>query len=215
MVIACIALFISLGGVSWGLATGFVDSRQIRNNTIRTQDLRNNDIRAIDIRNSTIRGRDVALNTLTGTDIKESKLGQVPSAAKAHSADDTTNLDGAPASSYLRRDSTPFLALPVASEWEAVTGETPPGYYLDPLGFVHLRGALHRTTGLSEFALTLPPRARPASTKRLPVFGQSAGGALDTSGITINTDGTVLVTAPTAQASNLISLDGATYRAGG
>src|SRR4051812_5697087 len=140
MVIACIALFISLGGVSWGLATGFVDSRQIRNNTIRTQDLRNNDIRAIDIRNSTIRGRDVALNTLTGTDIKESKLGQVPSAAKAHSADDTTNLDGAPASSYLRRDSTPFLALPVASEWEAVTGETPPGYYLDPLASCTFEG---------------------------------------------------------------------------
>ena len=79
LVIACIALFVSLGGVSYGVATGFIDSREIRNNTIRsgdvrnntlrTQDIRNNEVRGFDIRNSTIQGRDVAFNTLTGADI--------------------------------------------------------------------------------------------------------------------------------------------------
>ena len=82
LLIACLALFISLGGVSYGVATGFIDSRELKNNTIRTQDIRNNDIRGKDIRNSTIGGRDVAFNTLTGSDITESRLATVPDAAK-------------------------------------------------------------------------------------------------------------------------------------
>jgi hypothetical protein len=101
LVVACIALFVSLGGVSYGFATGSIDSREIknnsvssadiRNNTIRTFDIRNNSIRGFDIRNSTIQGRDVALNTLTGADISEKDLAQVPSAAKA---DDATTVGG-------------------------------------------------------------------------------------------------------------------------
>jgi hypothetical protein len=101
LVVACIALFLSLGGVSYGLATGSIDSREIKNNTvssadirnnsIRTFDIRNDSIRGFDIRNSTIQGRDVALNTLTGADISEKDLAQVPSAAKA---DDSKTVGG-------------------------------------------------------------------------------------------------------------------------
>jgi hypothetical protein len=97
MVIALVALFVSLSGVSYGVATGFIDSREIknndvrsrdiRNNEVRTRDLRNNEIRGIDIRNSTVRGRDVGLNTLTGDDVNEGTLGKVPSAARADTAD--------------------------------------------------------------------------------------------------------------------------------
>jgi hypothetical protein len=96
MVVAMVALFVSLSGVSYGVATGFIDSREIKDNTvssrdirqnsIRTEDLRNNEVRGRDIRNSTIRTEDVALNTLTGSDINESRLGEVPSAASAASA---------------------------------------------------------------------------------------------------------------------------------
>jgi hypothetical protein len=95
-VISCVALFVSLGGVSYGVATGFIDSREIQNNTIRsqdvrnnamrTQDIRNNEVRGFDIRNSSIQGRDVAFNTLTGADIEESSLGKVPAATAADSA---------------------------------------------------------------------------------------------------------------------------------
>lgn len=101
LVVACLALFLALGGVSYGFATGSIDSREIknnsvssadiRNNSIRTFDIRNNSIRGFDIRNSTIQGRDVALNTLTGADISEKDLAQVPSAAKA---DDATTVGG-------------------------------------------------------------------------------------------------------------------------
>jgi hypothetical protein len=96
LVIACVALFVSLGGVSYGVATGFIDSREIknntirskdvRNNTLRTFDVRNNEIRGFDIRNSTIQGRDVAFDTITGADISEGSLGKVPSAGTADSA---------------------------------------------------------------------------------------------------------------------------------
>ncbi len=90
LVIACIALFVSLGGVSYGVATGFIDSREIknneirsgdlRNNEIRTRDLRNNEVRGIDVRNSTIQSRDIAINGVQGVDVREDTLGKVPSA---------------------------------------------------------------------------------------------------------------------------------------
>jgi hypothetical protein len=96
LVISMVALFVSLSGVSYGVATGFIDSREIknneirsrdiRNNEVRTRDLRNNEVRGIDIRNSTVQGRDIALNTVTGDDVKEDTLGKVPSAGTADSA---------------------------------------------------------------------------------------------------------------------------------
>jgi hypothetical protein len=101
LVISLIALFVSLSGVSYGVATGFIDSREIknneirsrdiRNNQIRTRDLRNNEVRGIDIRNSTVQGRDIALNTVTGDDVREDTLAKVPSALLADTA---TNANG-------------------------------------------------------------------------------------------------------------------------
>jgi hypothetical protein len=105
LVIACVALFVSLGGVSYGLATGSIDSRElknntirskdVRNNTLRTFDIRNNEVRGFDIRNSTIRGRDVAFNTLTGNDVSEASLGKVPSATAADTAGSANNANSA------------------------------------------------------------------------------------------------------------------------
>jgi hypothetical protein len=96
MVIALIALFVSLSGVSYGVATGFIDSREIknneirsldvRNNELRTIDLRNNQVRGIDIRNSTVQSRDIALNAVTGDDVREDTLQKVPSALLADTA---------------------------------------------------------------------------------------------------------------------------------
>ncbi len=78
MVVALIALFIAMGGVSYGVATGSINSREIKNNTVKSGDLRNNDIRGKDIRRSTIGGSDVASNALKGADIDESSLVLAP-----------------------------------------------------------------------------------------------------------------------------------------
>jgi hypothetical protein len=104
LVIACVALFVSLGGVSYGVATGFIDSREIknntirskdvRNNTLRTFDVRNNEVRGFDIRNSTIQGRDVAFDTITGADVSEGSLGKVPSAGTADNATTAGSVGG-------------------------------------------------------------------------------------------------------------------------
>jgi len=67
-VIASVALFVSLGGVSYGVATGSIDSREIKNNTIR----------GIDVKNRSLTGNDVAADRLGGGAIKESTLGVVP-----------------------------------------------------------------------------------------------------------------------------------------
>jgi hypothetical protein len=102
LVIACVALFVSLGGVSYGVATGFIDSREIQNNTVRskdvrnstlrTEDIRNNEVRGFDVRNSSLQGRDIAFNTLTGADVNETTLGKVPGAAAADNASAVTVL---------------------------------------------------------------------------------------------------------------------------
>src|SRR5918995_6164280 len=54
LIVACVALFVSLGGVSYGVATGFIDSREIKNNEVRSLDVRNNEIRTRDLRNNEV-----------------------------------------------------------------------------------------------------------------------------------------------------------------
>ena len=61
MAVALTALFLSLGGVSYGLATGVISGREIRNNTITF--------------------KDVKKDKLGGGSIKESALGTVPIAS--------------------------------------------------------------------------------------------------------------------------------------
>jgi hypothetical protein len=102
-VLGTIAIFISLGGVSYGVATGTIDSREIKNSTIRGKDIRNSTVRGKDIRNSTITARDlrngsvsssdIKNNSLTGNDVLESSLGTVPSANTANAAN-TANFAG-------------------------------------------------------------------------------------------------------------------------
>jgi len=105
-VIASIALFVSLSGVSYGVATGFIDSREIKNNTIRTKDLRNNDVRGRDIRNSTVRGPDIGANQVRGADVLESSLGLVPKANLANSATTAGALSSQRKISYTAATST-------------------------------------------------------------------------------------------------------------
>jgi hypothetical protein len=74
LVIACLALFVALGGVGYAAAT--IGSAAIVDNSIKSKDVRNNDLR----------GKDVRADTLKGADVDESTLGKVPSAASADSA---------------------------------------------------------------------------------------------------------------------------------
>jgi hypothetical protein len=81
MVVALVALFVSLGGVSYGAAL-VITGKQIKNGTVT--------------------GRDVRNNSLTGSDVKESTLGRVRTAVSAASADDAAELGGAAPSAYAK-----------------------------------------------------------------------------------------------------------------
>ena len=69
MVVAMMALFVSLGGVSYGVATNSINSRELKDNTVRSRDLRNNDVRGKDLRAGTVTGSDLTNDGVTGTDI--------------------------------------------------------------------------------------------------------------------------------------------------
>jgi hypothetical protein len=57
-VMATVAVFIALGGTSYGLATGAIGSREIKDNTIRSKDVRNNEIRSRDVRDRSLLAKD-------------------------------------------------------------------------------------------------------------------------------------------------------------
>jgi len=196
LVIACIALFVALGGVSYGLATGSIDSREIADNTVRSKDvrndsvysrdIRNNDVRDIDIRNGTIKGRDVAKRTLTGDNVNMAKLGQVPDAAA---------LDGVPASQYARpAEPVRLVGTSGGPNYQAGYGgaggtDLAPGFW-KLAGMVWLQGSADGPGGT---LFTLPIGYRPAGDAH---FGT----------ITVESDGDV--TAP-----GDVSLDGIAFRA--
>jgi hypothetical protein len=77
--LAMVALFVSLGGVSYAAAT--IGSGQIKDNSVRSKD----------VRNKTIAGKDVRTDTLGGAQIDEAALGKVPSAGLA---DNASSVDG-------------------------------------------------------------------------------------------------------------------------
>ena len=200
LLISCLALFISLGGVSYGVATGFIDSRELKNNTIRTQDLRNNDIRGRDIRNSTIAGRDVAFNTLTGSDIAESRLTKVPDADK---------LDGLDSAVLGLRAPVALTPLTRAAGWDTVSGETAPSFEIDALGYVHLYGVAQRAVTGTDTILTLPAGTRPAADRHVTFWTNTGGPSTATAG-DVDADGDIVVD---STLGDQVSLDGITYKA--
>ena len=90
--LSVIALFVALGGTGYAAATGSIDSREIRNNTVQGKD----------IRNSTIRGGDVRNNSLTGSDVAETRLGKVPSSSRADLATNANTIGGLAPGAFAR-----------------------------------------------------------------------------------------------------------------
>jgi hypothetical protein len=102
MAVACVALFVALGGVGYAAAT--INGSSIKKGTITPSKLKQR----------SLSGTQVRANGIGGPSIKESTLGEVPkakaaqtatnatNATKATTADNATQLGGAAASSYVR-----------------------------------------------------------------------------------------------------------------
>lgn len=76
-VLAGIALFVSLGGVSYGVAAGSINSREIENGTVQSRDVRDGGVQGRDIANGTVQSRDVRDGALRGGDVHDGSLGGV------------------------------------------------------------------------------------------------------------------------------------------
>ena len=67
MVVACVALFVAMGGSAYALGTGVIDGREVKNYSLS--------------------GKDIKKDGIGGVTVKEDRLGTVPSAeALSHSA---------------------------------------------------------------------------------------------------------------------------------
>jgi len=100
-VVALIALFVALGGVSYAAATitgadiknGSITGKDVKNGSLTGKDVKKGSLTAKQIKSGSLTGKqvkdgsltgaDVKTGSLTGTQVKASTLGQVPSAANA------------------------------------------------------------------------------------------------------------------------------------
>jgi len=102
MIVSMIALFVALGGVSYGLAgKNSVSSDDIINGQVKTKDIKNNGVKSKDVKNDGVKGKDVASDTLTGEDVNENTLSKVPRSSEADRATNADNADNADALSGL------------------------------------------------------------------------------------------------------------------
>ena len=105
-VMATVAVFVALGGTSYAVATGSIDSREIKNNAVRSADIQNNQVSTRDLSNNSASGRDIRNGTVTGSDVLESALGEVPKADQANTATNANQLGGVAAGGYLQAGAT-------------------------------------------------------------------------------------------------------------
>jgi hypothetical protein len=63
-VVSTLCLFIVLGGTSYAVATGSIDSREIKDNSVRSKDLRNSGVRSKDVRNRSLLAKDFKFGQL-------------------------------------------------------------------------------------------------------------------------------------------------------
>ena len=100
-VMATVAVFVALGGTSYAVATGSIDSREIKDNSVSSGDLRNNGVRGKDIRQGTLRSGDVADGSLLKRDFKAGELPAGPRGATG--AQGTAGPQGPPGISGLQK----------------------------------------------------------------------------------------------------------------
>lgn len=83
-IVATMALFIALGGVSWAAASlpkNSVGTKQIKKNGVTSTDIKKNSVTGAKVKGSSLTGSDIKANSLTGDDVNEATLGEVPLAA--------------------------------------------------------------------------------------------------------------------------------------
>jgi hypothetical protein len=198
-VTSCLALFIALGGASYA-------ATQLPKDSVGAKQLMKNAVTTAKVKKEAITAAKVKKGTLTGKQINLAKLGTVPSATHAASADsipqaEATHIVGAPGQPGFENGAE-NLPLPLPG-----ISYPPVGFYKDAFGVVHLEGEVKMPA--PGVAFTLPPGYRPASGTLL-VFEeiQEHPVLITGSAVGANPAGGVF------QENTIVQLSGITYRAG-
>jgi hypothetical protein len=77
MVVALIALFVSLGGVSWAVAVNSIGTKAIKDNSVQGRDVRDESLESRDVVNGGLQSRDVRDGALRGVDVNDGSIGGV------------------------------------------------------------------------------------------------------------------------------------------
>jgi hypothetical protein len=143
LVIALIALFLSIGGISY--AASKIGTKDIKKAAVTTSKIHKQAVTTGKLADGAVNGQKVLDDSLTGADIDESTLGQVPDAAKLNGNGPAAFLS----SNVIRRES-------------AVAAGTPLGdgtFYIDepcPAGDQLLNGGPANVAGTSVMVESFP-----------------------------------------------------------
>ncbi len=77
MVVALVALFVSLGGVSWAVAVNSIGTKALKDNSVQGRDVRDETLESRDVVNGGLQSRDVRDAALRGVDINDRSIGGV------------------------------------------------------------------------------------------------------------------------------------------
>jgi hypothetical protein len=168
-VMATIAVFIALGGVSYA---AFKPPK----NSIGAKQLKKNAVTTVKIKNEAVTGAKVKKGTLTGTQIDSTTLGTVPTAKSASTATtaNTANALAPPEAWHM----VGAPGEPVFENgWENLGSpeHENAGFFKDHEGIVHLKGTVKPGPSASVI-FKLPPGFRPPAGKKIEVAATCAGG---------------------------------------
>jgi hypothetical protein len=121
-VVACIALFVALGGGAY--AASKINGNSIQNGSIGGGKLKNATVGAGKLKNGTITSKQIAPGTLTGGDINVTTLGTVPSAQTATTANTASSATNAINANHATTAGSATTANTAASATSATSADT-------------------------------------------------------------------------------------------